>query len=136
MRYAPVAVMSRKVRGESESAVEVEEADGKPASGQIRFHYIKSGYFRTVLADGAWGGVSPAGRINIVFYNERAPIPRIVTHSVKESRLGEELERESRDGIVREVEVAVALDLPAAESLLTWLEEKVQILRELKKRSP
>ena len=104
---------------------------------QVEFHYIKSNGFRVVHADGVWGGTTPRGYITMSFYSERSPIPRRITREVKAQQLdsgdrvhvlGEEIARDAKNGLVREVEVEVMVDLEMAKSLLKWLENKVQTL--------
>jgi hypothetical protein len=96
----------------------------------VRFHYLKSYGFRTVHADGAMGGPTPRGKgLHIAFYAERAPIPTMTVHKVTDSQqLGEEIldERSSRDGIVRELEVDVVMDIGAARDLHGWLGQQLE----------
>ena len=95
----------------------------------FEFHYLKSNSFRVVHCDGVWGGTTPRGYITMSFYSERAPIPRRIIHEFKpEGILGQETGRDSREGIIREVEVEVMMDLAVAKSLIPWLEEKIQAL--------
>ena len=126
------AAMTEK---EVETSGEFPEVDSTPPNATVRFHYIKSNFFRVVLADGAWGGVTPSGRIQIVFYNDRHPIPRVMTHKIEATKIGAELveERQSKDGIVRECEVAVTLDVAVAEVLVEWLSAQVKLRREIEK---
>jgi len=103
------------------------QAEGKEAhEGRIRFHYLKSSAFRVVYAEGAYGGLTPHGNISISFYNDRYPIPQIVEHQIsQEGKLGGEISRVGKDGVVREVEVDVLLTIPTAKSLRDWLEQKI-----------
>lgn len=95
----------------------------------LSLHFIRSNYFRVVHADGAWGGITPHGDIQMGFYSERGPIPRKIVYKIDEQgRLGEELEREIRDGPVRELEVGVVVSLSTARSLRTWLDDKIRVL--------
>src|SRR5258708_3439237 len=96
-------------------------------SDKIRIEYIKSNLFRVVHADGAFGGTSPRLELFITFYSERFPIPKILVYEVSPTGAhGEEVlaERETKAGIIREAEVGVMLDLPAAKSLAAWLHDK------------
>ena len=100
----------------------------------IEFHYIKSNGFRVVHADGVWGGATPRGYITMSFYSERFPIPRGITHELKppeQHTLGKEIARNIKEGLVREVEVEVMIDLEMAQSLIPWLKEKIDILEAL-----
>ena len=99
----------------------------------IEFHYIKSNGFRVIHADGVWGGPTPRGYLTMAFYSERHPIPLKLTHEIKpEGTLGDPIDRDTKEGIVREVEVEVMLDLDMAKSLLPWLEEKIEALEKLR----
>lgn len=94
----------------------------------IKFDYIKSPTFRTVHADGVWGGITPRGYINLGFYSERAPFPRQTTHIMSDQQtLGGEIreERDGRDAIIRELECNVIIDVEFAESLIKWLRGKI-----------
>ena len=108
--------------------------DNSPHS--IAFHYIKSNNFRVVHADGVWGGPTPRGYMSMNFYSERTPIPRRVTLSLTPEgdlgKLGDEVDRDSREGFVREVEVEVILDLELARSLAQWLDDKIKALQDQK----
>ena len=109
-------------------------SEESPPTG-IELHYVKSNGFRVVHADGVWGGPTPRGYITMSFYSERLPIPRSMTHELKPPEpnspdriLGQEIARDSKKGIVREVEVEIMVDLVMAKSLIGWLKEKVQTL--------
>ena len=106
----------------------------EPASNRLRIEYQKANLFRVVHADGAYGGTSPRLQLFIAFYNERFPIPRVLTYETSPTGAPEnevtEL-RESKEGIFREVEVGVVLDLNAAKGFAARLNEQVA---ELEKR--
>lgn len=95
---------------------------------KAKFDFIKSPLFRVVHADGAFGGMTPRGKIFLSFYNERFPIPTAMVHQVKPTgEVGEEIreEREGRKGIVREVDVGIEMDLTVAKSVVEWLQGKI-----------
>jgi hypothetical protein len=98
----------------------------------IEFDYIKSNQFRVITMDGAFGGLSPTGKvIHMALFNERRPIPKRTVHPLNEGDvLGKEdvSRRDTRKAFIREVEVDVALDLHAAINLQTWLTDKIQQL--------
>ena len=100
------------------------------AEGTIDFHYIKSGVFRTIHVDGAFGGLSPrASHITMTLFNERWPVPTQITHKIDENgSLGEELKerRATRKGVVRELEANLVFDIDTAKQLAQWLLEKIQ----------
>lgn len=95
---------------------------------KLRFNFIKSSSFRVVHADGAWGGITPHGNIQVAFFSERTPIPQQIVHELTETGLGPEIkeERVARDGVVREVEVSVQMNLDIAKSVHDWLGKKIE----------
>jgi hypothetical protein len=101
---------------------------------QLRFHYIKSASYRVVHVDGAHGGITPQGGIFAGIFSERLPIPLSVVHALKDDgSLGDEImaERKSRDGVVREVEVGLEMNLHIAEQIHEWLGKKIEQLKAL-----
>ena len=101
----------------------------------INFHYIKANQFRVIHADGVHGGLHPRGNIQMSFFSERVPIPKKVSHEIADDgRLGKEIvaERESRDGIVREVEVGVVMGVEEARALVKWLQLKIRAHEKLR----
>ena|SRR5258708_3293381 len=100
----------------------------EPQSEHLRIEYIKSNLFRVVHADGAFGGISPRLDLFITFYSERFPIPKVLTYEMTPSgATGQEIqsERETKAGVIREVEIGVMLDLLTAKSLAEWLNGKI-----------
>lgn len=98
---------------------------------RIRFDYIKSNNFRVIHVDGVYGGLSPHGQIGISIWNERWPIPKQVTHKLKDDmNLGEEIEEELiiRNAIVREVEAYLVMDVQIAIVLRDWLDDKIKAI--------
>jgi hypothetical protein len=100
-------------------------------SEDLTFHFQKSTFFRTIHVDGAFGGVTPQGKISISFYSERFPIPQSTTHTLVGTKLSPEKHRETKNGIIREVEVNCTMDVANLEALVEFLEGK---LKELKKQ--
>lgn len=99
--------------------------------GKLNFHYIKSNAYRLVAIDGAYGGITPKGKIFAAVYTERVPIPQTVSYEVIGDNLGEEIveERTGKRGLVREVEIGMMLDLPTAQAFHVWLGEKIESLQ-------
>jgi len=106
---------------------------------KIKFFYIKSNYYRVIHVEGAHGGITPRGNIFAALFNDRAPIPQATVQSVTSSgSLGPEIheERTQKEGIVREVEVGVMMDLNAAIAFHKWLGEKIDNLKEIVAKNP
>jgi hypothetical protein len=102
----------------------------------IPFHYIKSNFFRVIHTDGALGNVTPAGLIFVGLYSERAAIPQMMVHEITETgQFGVEHQdkRVSKKGMVREMEVGATMSVDTAKSLITWLQEKVDLVEKLRK---
>jgi hypothetical protein len=100
----------------------------------VPFHYIKSNFFRVVHTDGAIGSVSPAGLIFVSLYSERVAIPQTMVHEITESgQVGLEHteERVSKNGIVREIEFGALMSADTAAHLVSWLQEKIELLRKM-----
>ena len=94
----------------------------------IDFHFIKSPHFRVIHADGVWGGATPSNNIAISIFSERLPIPTVVKHHVQDdNQLGEEIksERNTRTGIVREVETELIMNKATATALVDWLKSYI-----------
>jgi hypothetical protein len=109
-----------------------------PLPDKLFFDYIKSPQFRVVHADGAFGGLTPTGYVFVTLYTQRPPIPTRIAHAVRRNeqgqiKLGEEIteERVCRDGVVRDVEVGVVMDLTVATALRDWLNIRIEQGHEL-----
>lgn len=106
----------------------MEEKEEKDKISKIRFHYIKGNNFRVIHADGAYGGLSPTGDLFFCLFSQRPPIPTITAQQVdRDGKLGDEIlqERVTKDGLVREIEVGVAMRPEIAEALIKFLQEKL-----------
>jgi hypothetical protein len=97
----------------------------------IKFHYIKSNLFRVVHSEGAIGGLTPSREIFVSLFNERAALPQLIEFAVEpEGKLGNEIKREGKDGIVREMEIGVLMGATAAKNLAQFLLSQVKLLEE------
>ena len=95
------------------------------------FHYIKSNLFRVIHSAGAIGGLTPSRQIFVSLFNERAALPQKIEFEIlPEGKLGKEINREGKDGIVREMEIGVLMDATAAKSLADFLLNQVKLLEE------
>jgi len=100
---------------------------------KVKFHYVKSNAFRTIHADGIIGSVTPRLTITASFFSERLPIPDQTVQAITpEGKLGGEVadERITREGILREIEVNVVMDVTTAKAMIEWLEDKVKTVEE------
>ncbi len=112
-----------------------QEVTGMPQEqpDQVRFHYLKSDFFRVLHVDGVHGGISPRGQIQMAVFNERLPIPQQSVYKLVDGGLGEEIsdERIQKEGIIREVEAELLMSVDTARSLVAWLKEKIELIEKL-----
>jgi hypothetical protein len=98
----------------------------------IKFDYIKSNYFRVITADGANASLAQKGKIFLSLFNERVPIPRQVTYeTLPNQALGKAIESISREGLVREVEVGLLVDINVALAIRDVLTQAIQLSEQL-----
>jgi hypothetical protein len=73
-----------------------------------------------------------------VLFSEHIQFPTSVEHSLQENgSLGPELRRSTASSryITRELEVAAVMTKDVAQSLVAWLNEKIEMVEELEKRA-
>ena len=97
-----------------------------PKKERITFNFTKSALFRVIHANGAFGGVSPAGEISISFYSERFAIPVQITHEIEGNQIGKEVSRKGGTAIERELECQVMMDVNTAVIVRDWLTDKIK----------
>jgi hypothetical protein len=71
----------------------------------------------------------------MAFFSERSAIPEILTMAVDDDKVGKEIGRVSKGGIVREVESSVVMDLEVAKSFVEWLNDKITKAEEIKSKA-
>lgn len=104
------------------------------AKFQLPVHFIKSTYFRVVHANGVWYSGDNQSNLHLTFFNERNPIPKLVVVNLDDrgAVAGEdESKRETKKGIVREMEVDVVLSLQAATELYHTLGDNLRAIQEM-----
>jgi hypothetical protein len=105
----------------------------KTTESQVRFDFIKSNYFRSVHADGIWGGITGHLDLAMAFYSERPAIPQQITVPIENGKLGNEIEskRVGRDAVIRDVEVTVTMNVEVARSFRQWLDERIKAIDDI-----
>ena len=99
------------------------------AKSRIRYNFIKSPNYKDIHIDGIWGGVHPGGYIQMAVFNDKSHLPDVVEYEVREDgRLGNETSRDLPDGIIRELEVDIAMNLNVAILMRDWLSERINEL--------
>lgn len=105
----------------------------------MTFHWIKSNHFRTVHVNGAFGGFSPDGSLFLSVYSERPVLPDVTVQTIESTgQLGKEIieQRKGLQGVVRELEVGLAMDIRTAKGLAEWLNERIRIAESYSAESP
>jgi hypothetical protein len=104
----------------------------KQNESEIEFNYIKSNSFRVVHADGAMGNGTPRGNLFLVFYSERFPLPDSQTFGINDNGkiISEVFDKRkvNSNGVMREVEIGVMLDINVAKGMVFSLTELIRQL--------
>jgi len=104
----------------------------KPRPTEMDFHYVKISSYRVHHVDGIFGGLTPRRNIHAEIFVERKPTPTRIRFAVEESgELGDEIEREGKNGFVREIECGLVMDIHTAKSFRDWLDSKIQELEKI-----
>lgn len=95
----------------------------------VVIHNIKNANFRQIHVDGAHGGITPSGFININFFSQRNAIPKGTEYSLNEQ--GAILAplkniEGSKNGVVREFEFGAYMDINTCKSLKDFLQQKIE----------
>jgi hypothetical protein len=103
------------------------------ADTHLTFDFIKANQFRVIHADGAIGAPTPQGQFTLSFFSERFAIPQQITHEISATgELGPELleMRTARKAVIREVEVAINMNIDALTNLHRFLGDQLENLRQ------
>ena len=104
----------------------------------LEFHNKINPGYRQIHADGILGGITPKGLININFFSERFPIPKSTFYEfIAEKKLIKEIKHsdDSKEGIIREFEFGVYLEINAAKELSNWLLDKINEYETIKSKN-
>ena len=99
---------------------------------QLPIHFVKSSQFRVVHASGVWYTGDAQQNLHMTFFNERAPIPKKVVLNVNEKGMivSEDMsQRESKEGVIREMEIDVIFSLQAALEFYKTLGENLKVIQ-------
>ncbi len=118
-----------KYEGSRYMSEEIASNPSAKAVKELKFHFIKSNFYRVVHGDGIFGGITPTGKIQMAVFSQRHPFPQVTVHRMDGNLIGPEIERISKDGIVREIEVGIVMDLELAISLRKWIDDKIVTLQ-------
>jgi len=106
-------------------------SDRSTKKKKVTYHYLKTKNYRTFYADGIFGGLTSSGKIYFDLYIERKPTPKTIEHEITtDYKLGKEIKREGKEGIIREIESGVIIDISTAEILSNWLNNRIEDYKE------
>ena len=97
---------------------------------KIEIHNKISPIFQQINVDGAHGGITPQGKINLNFFAERFPIPKSTVFEVENNKICSKISdsEDSKKGIIREYHFGVYMNLETARGLSLWLQERINQL--------
>lgn len=105
---------------------------------KVSFHYIKNNDFRTVFASGLIGGITGQGLINMDIYTDRVVIPRKTYADINPNGSITDLpaENEAKDGVIREVQFGIVMDVDTAKSIVLWIQNNIALIEGIKNEQP
>ena len=107
--------------------------DEKKDSGgprRVVFSFRESPSFRSIDLAGAFGSLTPKGKIYLALYSERNHTPEQSTLLVSENgQVISTEEMKHTPGVLRDVEIGMTMDLDTAVSLRDWLSVQIQDLQ-------
>lgn len=101
----------------------------KKQLSSITIHNIKNSLYRQVHVDGAHGGITPSGFINVNFFSQRGAIPKGTEFEVNsEGQITRPIKDidNSKQGIIREFEFGTYMDINTCISIKEFLERKIE----------
>ncbi len=100
---------------------------GKNSTPEIKFTYKKRNDNQVFYVDGLFGGLTPKGMLYIDLFQERMPTPKEIRFNLTdEGRLGEEIERNSIAGVVRDVQCGLVMNMDTALAIKNWLDDRIK----------
>jgi hypothetical protein len=96
---------------------------------QITIHNKFASGYRQIHVDGAFGGITPRGLINLSFFAERVPIPKSSDFKIENNAIGALIENsaDSKNGVLREYEFGVYMNPEVAKSIITMLSTQLEL---------
>ncbi len=88
-------------------------------------HFLKSNSFKVIHADGAHGGISPKGLLNMSVFSERLPIPKKEIFKEEDGVL-KHFDRVGKEDLVREVEATILMDYPTMVMIRDWMTGQIK----------
>ncbi len=99
----------------------------KTEKKKLTFKYIHPDNLRDLYVTGAWGGLTARKGVHMHFYSERPPIPKSITHELKEDQtIGKPIKQETGGDIVRLIQASIIMDFNTAIAVRDWLTRMIE----------
>ena len=98
---------------------------------QVEFTVTFDNDYRVVACNGVWGGLTTRNDIKLDFFVESPALPERVTYKVREGQVTEEIGRQPRAHLEREMQIGVLLPLSQLHPLINWLQERLEEINRL-----
>lgn len=100
---------------------------------ELKQHFVKNNDFKTVQASGVYGGLTHSGLVNMVVITDRIPLPNSITLEIDDEtgNVAREINRDAKDGIMREFQIGILMDLETTKETIKWLSSQVESLESL-----
>lgn len=96
---------------------------------EVTFNYIFNYSYNPIYINGVQGGFSPRGELLMHFYQERAGLPKELTHEITpEGGIGAIVDSDPKNlngSMVRVIESGVTMNVQTAALLHAWLGEQL-----------
>lgn len=97
----------------------------------VTFAFTQSQHHRVIHVDGAWGGITAQGLINIDLFSEYTSPPDTISLQLEVGKPPTETDRVGGQSITREREVTAIVTLQTAAAIRDWLSQKIDELAAL-----
>lgn len=92
----------------------------------IDFIYVKPKN-PTLSVNGVYGGPSKFVGIDMHFFYERTPIPNKTIRELNDDgSMGKIIKQDRSEGVIREVQCSINMDIFSAKVFAEWLKEKIE----------
>lgn len=99
----------------------------KDDNKNIPIKYKESSNYEIYHADGVGGGWTPRTNLSVDFFVERGSFPDVLVHGLtEEGKLGEILDVKGAQGISRERQCGIIMNVQTAIGLRDWLTDKIE----------
>ena len=103
-----------------------EQEKASKSKKAIQIAYRQSPTYRNLYVSGAYGGLTPTGEIFMGIYSQRLHFPQASSVEVDPSGNSKEVDFVTDQGLVRDMEVGLMMDIGTAKAVHDWLHAKLE----------